>query len=141
MNALTRRGKSVMYYAIIALIGTALGTAAACLSGSPSIAFAFAGFTMIFLGISNPAGATTLSHATPPEMIGRVSAVYLLFQTLVGQTLGPLSVAMVGQRLFSGPSSIASGLVVVQITCATIAVACAVFLVRHFSRAAAKSAN
>jgi MFS family permease len=141
MNALARRGKSVMYYAIVAVIATALGTAAACLSGSASIAFAFAGFTMIFLGISNPAGATTLSQATPPEMIGRVSAVYLLFQTLVGQTLGPLSVAMVGQRLFSGPSSIVSGLVVVQITCATIAVVCAVFLVRHFSRAATKTAR
>ena len=140
MNALTRRGHSVMYYAIVAVIGTALGTSVACLSLSPSMAFAFAGFTMVFLGISNPAGATTLSQATPPEMIGRVSAVYLLFQTLVGQTLGPLSVAMVSQRFFSGPSSIAFGLVVVQISCAATAVICAVFLIRHFRRAAASGA-
>ena len=131
MNGLTRRGKSAMYYGIVAVIGTAVGTCAACLSPSAFMALGFAALAMVFLGISNPAGATKLSQSTPPEMIGRVSAVYLLFQTLVGQTLGPLSVAMASQHLFSGPSAIAFGLIVVQLSCATIAVLCAVFLIRH----------
>jgi MFS family permease len=138
MNTLARRGKSVMTYAIVAVAITALGTSAACLSPSSTVAFAFAGLTMFFLGISNPAGATKLSQTTPPNMIGRVSAVYLLFQTLVGQTLGPLSVALVSQRFFTGPSSIGFGLAVVQIACAAIAIICALLLVRHLGHTPAK---
>lgn len=136
MNRLARSGKSVMAYSIVAVTITALGTAAACIAPSAAVAFAFAGFTMLFLGISNPAGATQLSQATPPEMIGRVSAVYLLFQTMVGQTLGPLSVAMVSKGFFTGPSSIGYGLAVVQIGCAAIAVVCALLMIRHGRRTA-----
>ena len=131
MNRITRRGGSVMGYGIVAVIGTALGTSAACLSTTAPAAFWCAAFGMLFLGISNPAGATKLSQATPPAMIGRVSAVYLLVQVLLGQTLGPLCVVAASQHLFAGPSAIANGLVVVQIGCAAVAVACAVLLMRH----------
>ena len=131
MNALTRRGYSVMSYALVAVVGTALGTSSACLGATPTIAFACAAFGVVFLGISNPAGATTLSQVTPPNMIGRISAVYLLLQTLLGQTLGPLCVALTGQSLFSGPSSIAHGLAVVQLTCGAIAAVCCALVIRH----------
>ena len=134
MNTLTRRGGSVMSYGIVAVIGTALGIGGACLAPTPQIAFMCAAVGFFFLGISNPAGATTLSQTTPAAMIGRVSAVYLLVQTLIGQTLGPLGVALAGQHLFSGSSAIAFGLTLVQAICAVVAATCGLFLVRYFRR-------
>ena len=131
MNMLTRRGHSPMAYAIVGVIGTALGASSACLAPSAPLAFGAAAFAMLFLGISNPAGATTLSQATPPHMIGRVSAVYLLVQTLLGQTLGPLGVALASEHLFAGPSAVAYGLAVIQISCAAIAATCCVLIIRH----------
>ena len=95
------------------------------------MAFIFAIFGIFLSGISNPAGATELTRTTPPEMIGRVSAVYLLVQTIIGQTLGPLSVALAGEHLFAGKSSIAFGLTVVQAGCAVVAATSAVFVIRR----------
>lgn len=134
MNTLNRRGASGMSYGIVAVIGTALGISGACLAPSPQIAFICAAVGIFFLGISNPVGATTLSQATPAAMIGRVSAVYLLMQTLIGQTLGPVGVALAGQHLFSGNSAIAFGLTLVQATCAVVAATCGLLLVQYFRK-------
>jgi MFS family permease len=132
MNRLTRRGGSVMAYGIVAVIGTALGIGGACVAPTPQLAFIGAACGLFFLGISYPAGATTLSQTTPATMIGRVSAVYLLVQTLVGQTLGPLSVALASKQFFTGKSSIGSGLALTQVICAVIAAACGWLLLQYF---------
>ncbi|UAJ12562.1 MFS transporter [Glacieibacterium megasporae] len=138
MNWLSRRPGAAMLYGTVAVIATATGVAGACLAPALTPAFMIVGLGIFFLGISNPAGATTLSHETPANMIGRVSAVYLLVQTLAGQTLGPLAVATTSEHLFTGPSSIASGLAVVEASCAVVAALCGLVLARHL-RAQARS--
>lgn len=136
MNWLSRRAGAAMTYGVVSVIGTAVGIGGACLAPALAPAFVSAAFGIFFLGISNPAGATTMSHETPANMIGRVSAVYMLAQTLAGQTLGPLAVAMAGEHLFAGPSSIASGLVVVEAACAVAAALCGLVVARHLRGAA-----
>jgi hypothetical protein len=51
---------------------------------------------MIIGGMSGPALNSAIQYATPNEMRAQVSSLYLYTISVVGTTLGPLVVALVG---------------------------------------------
>ena len=134
MNAIVRRGGDIRIYGAFAAFVAAAGIGGAVLAPSISTGYAAAGIGMFFLGSSYAVGATTLSAVTPIAMMGRVSAVYLLFQTLLGQALGPLIVALIGAR-FSGTNALAYGLALAMAGFALVAVVSALALGRELGRA------
>ena len=52
---------------------------------------------------------TELSRLTPPAYMGKVTALYLIFQSSLGGALAPMVVALLSKR-FAGPTAVAHGL-------------------------------
>lgn len=107
LNQLTQRGGDIRNYGLIATIGAAVGMVGIGLAPSLNFALAMVGLSSFFLGTSYAVGATTLSQITPVELMGRVTAVYFLFQSLLGTALGPFLVAFGSQRMFEGRTALA----------------------------------
>jgi MFS transporter, Spinster family, sphingosine-1-phosphate transporter len=108
LNWLTIRGRDIRSYGIIAAIGAASGMVGVGLAQSLTMALAMVGLASFFLGTSHSVGATTLSQVTPVHLMGRVTAIYFLFVSFLGQALGPFLVGYGSQYLFIGRTALAS---------------------------------
>ena len=107
MNWLTQRGGDIRNYGLIAATGMGVGLVGFGLAPSLTVALVMIGIASFFLGNSYSVGATTLGQVTPVRLMGRVTAVYFLFQSLLGQALGPFLVAFGSQNMFNGPTALA----------------------------------
>jgi MFS transporter, Spinster family, sphingosine-1-phosphate transporter len=130
MNRTARRGGGVLFYGIAGVVGTAVGVAIALTSSNIAVGYSFNVVGLLFIGVSFAVGAATLTAITPSDKIGRVSAVYLIFETLAGQGLGPLCAALLSQHLFSGPFALPRGLSATMLLCALAASLAALVLRR-----------
>ena len=108
LNWLTVRGRDIRTYGLVAAIGAAIGMVGMGLAPTLPIALAMTGLASFFLGTSYSVGATTLGLVTPVHLMGRVTAVYFIFQSLLGQALGPFLVAFGSQNMFSGRLALAN---------------------------------
>ena len=108
LNWLTVRNRDIRTYGLIAAIGATAGMVGMGLAPSLPIGLAMTGLASFFLGTSYSVGATTLGTITPVHLMGRVTAVYFIFQSLLGQALGPFLVAFGSQSLFTGPTALAN---------------------------------
>ncbi len=72
------------------------------------VALFMTGLASFFLGTSYSVGATTLGEVTPVRLMGKVTAVYFMFQSLLGAALGPFLVAFGSQNMFSGQTALAN---------------------------------
>lgn len=90
----------------------------AIFSGSESIYLALA-VTLFLAPFPMASGTVALQLSSPPEMRGRISAIFLLVVALVSQTLGPLNVALLSDKVFVEPGQLGY----------SIALACSVVLV------------
>jgi len=108
LNWLTMRGSDIRSYAIIATIGAATGMVGVGMAQSLTAALVMVGLSSFFLGTSHSVGATTLSQITPVHLMGRITAIYFLFVSLLGQALGPFLVGYGSQDLFTGRTALAS---------------------------------
>jgi MFS transporter, Spinster family, sphingosine-1-phosphate transporter len=138
MNRSIRRGGTTLGYGIIGVSGTALGVVLAFLAPTLTLTYAGIQLTYLFVGVSYAAGATTLGEITPISMMGRVSALYLMVQTLVGQSAGPFVVAFVSKAFFNGPADIPRALSVTLVGFAAVAILAAVTLIRRHRLGALK---
>ncbi len=57
-------------------------------------------------GAYNPVAASILAQITPQRLMGKVTAIYLLVFTLLGQGFGPLLVAAISDHFFTGPQAL-----------------------------------
>lgn len=87
-------------------------------SGSDSIYIALA-VTLFLAPFPMASGTVALQLSSPPEMRGRISAIFLLVVALVSQTLGPLNVALLSDKVFVAQDELGY----------SIALACSVVLV------------
>jgi MFS transporter, Spinster family, sphingosine-1-phosphate transporter len=140
MNRSVRRGGTTLEYGIIGVSGTALGVVLAFLAPTLTLSYAGLQLTYFFLGVSYAAGATTLGEVTPIGMMGRVSALYLMVQTLVGQSAGPFVVAFVSKTIFNGPADIPRALSVTMVGFAVVCILAAVTIIRKHRSGALKPA-
>ena len=136
MNRIAQRGGDIRRYGLIAAVLAAAGIGGAVATPSVATGYAVAGLGMFFLGSSYAVGATTLAEVTPVAMMGRVSAVYVLFQNLVGQALGPLIVALVSTSVFAGPLALPRALTLSMALFAVATAISAVALGRGIRRGA-----
>lgn len=108
LNWLTVRGGDIRTYGLIAAIGSMIGMIGMGFAPSLPIALVMVGLASFFLGTSYSVGASTLGEITPVRLMGRVTAVYFIFQSLLGQALGPFLVAYGSQNIFSGRTALAT---------------------------------
>lgn len=140
MNRTAHKGRGVLLYGIAGTVGTALGIALALASPTISMAYVFNTGGLLFIGLSFAVGATTLTTVTPGDMIGRVSAVYLVWETLAGQAFGPLGVALMSEHVFTGPNALPRALSAMLLICAAAASGAALVLRRAIARRSAVTA-
>jgi MFS transporter, Spinster family, sphingosine-1-phosphate transporter len=108
LNWLTVRGGDIRNYGLIATVGAAVGMVGIGLAPTLTVGLVMVGLSSFFLGTSYSVGATTLGEITPVRLMGRVTAIYFLFVSLLGQALGPFLVGFGSQNLFTGPHALAS---------------------------------
>ena len=108
LNWLTARGRDIRSYGLFAAICAAIGMVGMGLAPSLPFALVMIAVSSFFLGTSYSVGASTLGEVTPVRLMGRVTAIYFIFQTLLGQALGPFLVAFGSQNIFSGRTALAS---------------------------------
>lgn len=88
-------------------------TIASGLATNPWVALALLGPALLFLTAPNGAALQALQEATPGQFRGRASALHYVFTSIVGLTLGPLSVAVFTDHIFADPKSIGLALAIV----------------------------
>ena len=108
LNWLTVRGGDIRSYGLIATIGAAVGMVGIGIAPTLTIGLVMVGLSSFFLGTSYSVGATTLGEITPVRLMGRVTAIYFLFVSLLGQALGPFLVGFGSQNMFAGTTALAS---------------------------------
>ena len=108
LNWLTVRGGDIRNYGLIATAGAAVGMIGIGIAPTLTIGLVMVGLSSFFLGTSYSVGATTLGEITPVRLMGRVTAIYFLFVSLLGQALGPFLVGFGSQNLFAGTTALAS---------------------------------
>ena len=108
LNWLTRRGSDIRNYGLVAAALSAVGMVGMGLAPTLPLMLAMTGVASFFLGTSYSVGATTLGQVTPVRLMGKVTAVYFIFQSLLGQALGPFLVAFGSQRMFTGRTALAT---------------------------------
>lgn len=108
LNWLTQRGGDIRNYGLIAAALAAVGMVGMGLAQSLEMALVMTGLASFFLGTSYSVGASTLGEITPVRLMGKVTAVYFIFQSLLGQALGPFLVAFGSQSMFEGRAALAT---------------------------------
>jgi MFS family permease len=68
------------------------------------------GAQLLVAGAYQPVGASLLAKITPPRLMGKVTAIYLLVYYLLGRGLGPFVVALISDNFYSGPQALGYGL-------------------------------
>jgi MFS family permease len=68
------------------------------------------GAQLLVAGAYQPVGASLLAKITPPPLMGKVTAIYLLIYYLIGRGLGPFVVAVISDNFYGGPQALGFGL-------------------------------
>jgi MFS family permease len=125
MNRSVQRGGTALTYGMLGVTGAALGAVMAF--AAPTLHIAYAGMQVcyFFIGVSYAAAATTLGEITPAAMMGRVSAVYLVIQTVIGQSAGPYAVAAISEAIFGKQGNIPVALCLTMVAFAMVCVVAA----------------
>lgn len=106
LDSLAARGRSVLLFGITANILFALAATATPLMSDIASTWLLFGAAIFFGGSFYAVGATLLAQLTPAPVMGKVSVIYLLLQSVIGGGLGPVIVAFLSDNVFSGPSSL-----------------------------------
>jgi MFS family permease len=93
----------------ITIIFIPFGIAAPIVPGVGEMFFAL-GAQLLVAGAYQPVGASLLAKVTPPRVMGKVTAIYLLVYYLIGRGFGPFAVAVISDNFFTGPQALGYGL-------------------------------
>ena len=122
---LTKRGRTdgpVLLIMLQAVMWAVFGVLK-CLAPDPMMALAGHAVTSLFAVWSVTAALSGLNQITPNEMRGQIVALYMLLTGLVSLTLGPLSVGLLSDHVYSGPLALQPSLATIYAIGGTIAVA------------------
>ncbi|HLI22735.1 MAG TPA: MFS transporter, partial [Stellaceae bacterium] len=93
----------------VTIIFIPFGIAAPIVPGAGEMFFAL-GAQLLVAGAYQPVGASLLANITPPRLMGKITAIYLLVYYLIGRGLGPFVVAVISDNFYSGPQALGFGL-------------------------------
>jgi MFS family permease len=125
VDALYRRGvrdAQLRWYAGCLVVATPLGVVAAT-SDNPWIFLVCIGVFLTLISSFNACAVTALNLVTPNELRGTGVAFYGATSGLFGAALGPMLIAILSQRYFSGPSGIGHGMATLMAICCPTAAA------------------
>ncbi|MGV3579014.1 spinster family MFS transporter [Brevundimonas sp.] len=88
----------------------------------PSAGLSLAVFSVALVSFSLPGGVVlaALQDATPAALRGRASATYYLVVSVIGLSVGPISVALLTDRLFGDPAAVGWSIAVVGLIAAPV---------------------
>ena len=89
----------------VTIIFIPFGIAAPIVPGVGEMFFAL-GAQLLVAGAYQPVGASLLAKITPPRVMGKVTAIYLLVYYLIGRGFGPFAVAVISDNFFSGEQAL-----------------------------------
>ena len=92
------------------------------------------GAQLLVAGAYQPVAASILAQITPQRLMGKISAIYLLVFTLLGQGLGPTLVAAISDSFFAGPQALGFALGTAAAILMAIALLSIVLLLRRAQR-------
>ncbi|HZZ36888.1 MAG TPA: MFS transporter [Caulobacteraceae bacterium] len=106
------------------------------LAGDPRSALVMIGAMTFCAGLTFGGGYAALQEVTPPRMRAQVTALNGLAVNLIGAGLGPLSVALVSDRLFHDPARLHQAIALVAAVASPITVALFLIAMRRHESAA-----
>lgn len=136
MDALTRRGRADapfltgMIGAVGVLAPLAMLPVVTDVTGATLVlacAFFFGSFPM-------PPSTAVMQIAAPPTMRSRVSAIFLMFNSLIGLGGSTALIGMLNDRVFGDPAAVGASMAVVGGAAAALALAVLAFGMRPFAR-------
>jgi len=75
-------------------------------------------------------GVTAVARLSPNHLAGRLSSFHFMWSGMVGTALGPWTIAVVSEKLLSGPHAIGASMAIVSSTLDVIAMICFVLLAK-----------
>jgi MFS family permease len=90
------------------------------------LAIAYAFTTTAFFTI----GVAAIARLSPNRLVGRLSSFHFIWVGVVGTALGPLTIAVVSEKVFSGPHAIGASMAAVSSTLDVVALICFIWLVK-----------
>lgn len=139
---LYQRGRADAPFVVFSfsLVGTLPFAIAMPLAPTPALAIALLVPTMTGFAAASASSSAAIVHIAPAEFRAQISALYLLFISLVGLFLGPPSVAMLTDYAFHDESMVRYSLLIVTVAIGIFGVA-AVLLGRAFYNSSAREAD
>ena len=110
-----------LLWCLITLLIAAPFAVAAYLVTSPTLTVVLFGIYMLFILSTSSIGPAAAQVVTPPELRGRVSAIFVLVTGLIGMVLGNLLVGLFTDKVLGDPKQIGTSLILLVSTVLTIA--------------------
>lgn len=102
LDRIQKRGGSIVGFAAVAMLLSGGGAAAMPLMPEAWQAWSLYCVSSFFTGAAFPIAAGLLSRLTPSILMGKVSALYLLFQSVIANVVGVTLIAFLSDSLFTG---------------------------------------
>ncbi|MCB2059675.1 MAG: MFS transporter [Novosphingobium sp.] len=110
-----------LLWCLITLVLAAPFAVAAYLAASPWLTVVLFGIYMVFSLASSSMGPAATQVVTPPELRGRVSAIFVLVTGLIGMALGTFLVGFVTDKVLGDPQKLGTSLILLIVVVLTIA--------------------
>jgi sugar phosphate permease len=123
VDRLYARGRTDAHllWCLMTLLIAAPFAIAAYLVASPTLTVVLFGIYMLFILSTSSIGPAAAQVVTPPELRGRVSAIFVLVTGLIGMVLGNLLVGLFTDKVLGDPKQIGTSLILLVVTVLTIA--------------------
>lgn len=123
VDRLYARGRTDAHllWCLITLILAAPFAIAAYLVGNPWLTVVLFGIYMVFILSSSSIGPAATQVVTPPELRGRVSAIFVLVTGLIGMALGTSLVGFFTDKVLGDPQKVGTSLILLIAIVLTVA--------------------
>ncbi|MCB2078263.1 MAG: MFS transporter [Novosphingobium sp.] len=123
VDRLYARGRTDAHllWCLVTLVVAAPFAIGAYTVGSPWLTVVLFGIYMVFILSSSSIGPAATQVVTPPELRGRVSAIFVLVTGLIGMALGTSLVGFFTDKVLGDPQKIGTSLILLIVIVLTIA--------------------
>lgn len=138
-DALRKRGRRLAagYIGLAAVSVAAVPQTFLALAPTPMFFWITAYIALVALSMSLPVGLNLLATVTEKHVTGRVQAIFILIQAVIGQAVGPIIIGRLSDSVFAwaGQKSLAYALASFSAICMSLAVLCMIWLLRELKHA------
>jgi hypothetical protein len=115
-----KRSDAPIIVGFIGLTGSILGVFALVLAVTPMTSMLFVLVTLFFKALPIGYGLAALQLTTPAGFRARITALYILFNAMIGGGLGPTLIALVTDFVLKDEAMLGWSLVIVTLVCMTL---------------------